>query len=120
MAADAIKTVSHALEAGLAEKGEKAAVWAYKSDYKDFIRMYVVSEYFRGMPEKQRLDEIYSILESHGAKAWVDKISLCIAMTRREYDREFGGDVWLGGLGEASRVTKARPSRGLARSRGRH
>lgn len=106
MAADAIKTVSHALETGLAEKGEKVTVWAYKSDYKDFIRMYVMSEYFRGMPEKQRLDEIYSMLESHGARAFVGKISLCIAMTKREYQQEFGGDVWLGDLPHACQDMK--------------
>ncbi len=73
MATDAIKRVSNALEAGLAEKGEKVVVWADKSDYKDFIRMYVVSDYFKGMSEKERLGEIYSILESRGAKSLIRK-----------------------------------------------
>lgn len=112
--------MSRALEKGFAEKGEKVAVWAYKSDYKDFIRMYVVSDYFKNMSDKERLGEIYSLLDSHGAKALVGKISLCIAMTRREYDREFGGDVWLGSLSEVYRDMKSRPRvRRLARAHSR-
>ena len=121
LAADAIKTVSRALEKGFAEKGEKVAVWAYKSDYKDFIRMYVVSDYFKNMSDKERLGEIYSLLDSYGAKALVGKISLCIAMTTREYDEEFGGDVWLGNIGEVYRSQERRPKvRRLARLHGRN
>lgn len=121
MAADAIKTVSRALEAGLAEKDKKVVVWADKSDYKDFIRMYVVSDYFEDMSDKERLGEIFSILDSHGAQTLVGKISLCIAMTTREYDEEFGGDVWLGNIGEVYRSQERRPKvRRLARLHGRN
>jgi hypothetical protein len=49
------------------------------------------------------------MLESHGAKAVIRKISLCIAMTEREYDAEFGEGVWLGALSEVYRGTKPRP-----------
>ncbi len=109
MATDAIKRVNNALEAGLAEKGEKVVVWADKSDYKDFFRMYVVSDYFKGMSEKERLGEIYSILESRGAKSLIRKISLCIAMTKREYNQEFGEGVWLGVLDKVYRGMNSRP-----------
>jgi hypothetical protein len=109
LAADAIKALIAALEAGFAEKGEKVVVWADKSDYKDFIRMYVVSDYFKDISEKARLGEIYSVLESFGAKSLIGKISLCIAMTKREYDQEFGGDVWLGVLDKVYRGMKSRP-----------
>ena len=120
MAADAIKTVTSALQKGLAERGEKAVVWADKSGYKDFIRMYVVSEFFDGMHEKERLGEIYSILEAHGAKDLIGKMSLCIAMTKREYEEEFGGDVWLGDIGKVYRGTKSRPRvRRLAKAHSR-
>jgi hypothetical protein len=120
LAADAIKTLIAALEAGFAEKGEKVVVWADKSDYKDFIRMYVVSDYFKDMSEKARLGEIYSALESFGAKSLIGKISLCIAMTKREYDQEFGGDVWLGVLDKVYRGMKSRPRvRRLAKAHSR-
>jgi len=108
------------LEAGFAKRGEKVVVWADKSDYKDFIRMYVVSDYFRGMSEKERLGEIYSMLESYGAKTAIRKISLCIAMTEGEYDAEFGEGVWLANLGDVYRETKPRPRLNrLTRAHGR-
>ncbi|MGB8888245.1 MAG: hypothetical protein WCC87_16060 [Candidatus Korobacteraceae bacterium] len=109
MATDAIENVSRALESGISEKGHRVVVWADKSDYKDFIRMYVVSDYFKGMSEKERLDEIYSILESRGAKSLIKKISLCIAMTKREYEVEFGEGVWLGVLDKVYRGMNPRP-----------
>lgn len=95
-------------------------MWVNESDYKGFIRMYVVSDYFRGMSDKERLDSIYSILESSGAEEYVKKISLCIAMTAREYKKEFGNGVWLGRLDAVYRDTKPRPRlRRLSRSSGR-
>lgn len=109
MAAGAIATVTKALEKGFSEKGAKVYVAAEKSDYKDFIRMYVVSDYFRGMGEKDRLGEIFSILESFGAKSVIAKVSLCIAMTKREYEREFGAGTWIGMVGETYREMKGRP-----------
>ena len=120
MATKSITAVNRALETGFAKKGEKVVVWADKSDYKDFIRMYVVSDFFRDMSDKERLGEIYSMLESYGAKDLIGKISLCIAMTKREYDEEFGGDAWLGVLSKVYRGMKprARLSR-LARAHGR-
>ena len=96
LATDTIEAVSSALKTGFADKGKKVVVWADKSDYKDFIRMYIVSDYFKGMSDKERLGEVYSIFESHGAKSLIRKISLCIAMTQREYNQEFGEGVWLG------------------------
>ena len=120
MAGNSITTVSRALETGFAKRGEKVVVWADKSDYKDFIRMYVVSDFFRDMSDKERLGEIYSMLESCGARDVIRKISLCIAMTKREYDEEFGGDAWLGDLSKVYRGTKPRPSlRRLATAHGR-
>ena len=118
MATDAIKTVTSALETAFAEKGKDVEVWADKSDYKDFIRMYVVSDYFRGMPQKERLAEIYSMLESHGAKNLIRKISLCIGMTKREYKLEFGDGVWLGVLDKVYRGMNPRPK--LRRLAGAH
>jgi hypothetical protein len=121
LATDSIEIVKRALERGLAEKGEKAVVWADKSDYKDFIRMYVISDYFKGLSEKERLGEIYGILESHGAKGLIGKISLCIGMTKREFDKEFGGPVekvFLGALDQVYRGTKPRPR--LRRLAGAH
>jgi len=109
LATNSIETVERALRAGFAKRGEKVVVWANKSDYRDFIRMYVVSDYFRDMSEKERLGEIYSILKSYGAKALIRKISLCIAMTKGEYDTEFGEGVWLGDLSGVYRDTKPRP-----------
>ena len=109
LATNSIKTVERALRKGLAERGESVVVWANKSDYRDFIRIYVVSDYFRNMSEKERLGEVFSILESFGAKAMIRKISLCIAMTKEEYDAEFGEDVWLGDLSKVYRAQKPRP-----------
>ena len=112
MAASAIKTVTAALQAGFAEKNQTVFVWADKSDYKDFIRMYVISDFFKGKSEKERLGEIYSVLEARGAKSLIGKISLCIALTKREYTEEFGGpveEVWLGPLERVYRGTKPRP-----------
>ena len=109
MATNSIETVSRALEAGFAERGEKVVVWADRSVYKDFIRMYVVFRLLSGMSEKDRLGEIYSTLESYGAKAMIRKISLCVAMTKGEYDAEFGEGVWLGDLSKVYRETKPRP-----------
>jgi hypothetical protein len=109
LATSSIATVSRALKEGFKEKGQKVFVWADKSDYKDFIRMYVVSDYFRGMTEKERLGEIYSVLNGHGAKDLIGKISLCIAMTKGEYDSEFGEDVWLGVLSKVYRGMKPQP-----------
>jgi hypothetical protein len=121
IATNSIKAVNRALEKGFAEKGEEVVVWADKSDYKDFIRMYVVSDYFRGRSEKERLGAIFSMLESYGAKGSISKISLCIAMTKREYDKEFGEDVWLGVIGKVYRGMKPRPRlRRLARVQGRN
>lgn len=108
MATNSIETVKRALGKGFAKRGEKVVVWIDKSDYKDFIRMYVVSDYFRKMSEKERLGEIFSILESYGARAMVRKISLCIAMTTEEYDAEFGEDTWLDDLDKVHRVSKPR------------
>ncbi len=106
MVTNSITSVKRALRKGFAKRGEDVVVWANMSDYKDFIRMYVVSDYFRNMPEKERLGEIFSILESNGARAMVRKISLCIAMTKEEYDAEFGGDTWLDDLGESHPISK--------------
>ena len=82
--------------------------------------MYVVSDYFKGMSEKERLGEVFSILESHGAKSLIRKISLCIAMTQREYNQEFGEGVWLGVLDKVYRGMRPRPRvRRLASARSR-
>ena len=120
MASAAIERIEKVLTEGFRTRGAKVIVWANESDYKDFIRMYVISDYFRGMSDKERLDTIYSVLESSGAKEYIKKISLCIAMTAREYDKEFGEGVWLGRLDLVYRGTKPRPKlRRLARSGGR-
>jgi len=81
-------------------------VWANKSDYKDFIRMYVVSDYFKNMSEKERLGGIFSMLDASGAKGLVRKISLCIAMTTDEYEAEFGGDTWVDDIGDFHPMSK--------------
>src|SRR5712692_4785005 len=91
-----IKIVEKALKKGFDEKGANARFFAEKSDYKDFIRMYVISDFFRGKGNKQRLGEIFSILEDFGAKDAISRVSLCVAMTKREYEREFGRGVFLG------------------------
>ena len=117
---DAIGAIEKALERGFAAKGAKVYVSAEKSDYKDFIRMFVISDYFRGMADKKRLDEIYSILEAFGAASLIEKISLCVAMTTKEYSEEFGEDVFIGLVGEAYREMKRRPkARRLVKSRSR-
>ncbi len=119
-ATNSINIVKRALERGFAEKSEEVVVWADKSDYKDFIRMYVVSDYFKSKSEKERLSAIYSMLESYGANDLIGKISLCIAMTKREYDKEFGEDVWLGVIDKVYRGMKPRPKlRRLVRAHGR-
>lgn len=101
--------MTKALEKGFSEKGAKVYVSAEKSDYKDFIRMYVVSDYFRGVGEKHRLDEVFSILESFGAKGLIAKISLCIAITKREYERDFGAGNWIRMSDEKRRAIKRHP-----------
>lgn len=124
IATNSVKAIKRALEKGFAARGKKVGVWADKSDYKDFIRMYVVSDYFREMSEKERLGEIYSMLESYGAKGLIRKISLCIAMTRSEFEKEFGDDfecVFFTDLGGVYRDTKPRPRlRRLARVHSRN
>ena len=97
MAADAIKTLNTALEAGFAEKGEKVVVWADKSDYKDFIRMYVVSDHFKDMSEKARLGEIYSVLESFGAKSLIRENIL----VHRDDETRVRPGIWRGRLAGA-------------------
>jgi hypothetical protein len=105
-----IKIVEKALEKGFAAKGTKVRFFTEKSDYKDFIRMYVISDFFRGKGNKERLGEIFSILESFGAKDAISRISLCVAMTEREYEKEFGRDVFLGvDLHQTYRGMKSRP-----------
>jgi hypothetical protein len=47
------------------------------------------------------------MLEENGAKDAIAKISLCVAMTNREYDREFGKDTRLGRLGDVYHEAKA-------------
>jgi len=108
---DGIKIVKSALEKGFTSRGAKLSYFrAEKSDYKDFIRMYVISDFFRRKTEKERLGEIFSMLEENGAKTFVAKISLCVAMTKREYDKEFGPDVFLGiDLHRTYREMKSRP-----------
>ena len=119
LATNSISVVERALRTGFAGLGKKVIVWAYKSDYKDFIRMYVVSDYFRGMSEKDRLGEIFSILESQGAKALIPKISLCIAMTKQEYNAEL--DDWLDDPRKIHPGIKPRTQqRRLARAQGRN
>lgn len=114
MAKDRIKIVERALESGFRSKGVKVWILAEKSDYKDFIRMYVISDFFRGKREKDRIGEIFSMLEQNGAKDAIGRMSLCVPMTKREYDKEFGLGVLLGplsGVGpqKARRKLKSRP-----------
>ncbi len=96
VARDRIKRVEKALKKGFAAKGVAVRLFTEKSDYKDFIRMYVISNFFRGKSNKERLGEVFAILEEFGAKDAIAKISLCVAMTEREYEREFGQGVFLG------------------------
>ena len=106
LARNGIKIVEKALEKGFASKGAKVSFFTEKSDYKDFIRMFVISDFFRSKTDKERLGEIFSILEENGAKDAIAKISLCVAMTRREYDREFGKYTWLGRLGDVHELKR--------------
>jgi hypothetical protein len=114
MARNGIKIVERALESGFRSKGAKVWVFAEKSDYKDFIRMFVVSDFFRRKRQKDRLGEIFSMLEENGANDAIAKISLCVPMTKREYDKEFGLGLLRGpflgvGLRKAGRAMKSRP-----------
>jgi hypothetical protein len=113
LAKNAIKLVEQALETGFRSRNAKVWILAEKSDYKDFIRMYVVSDFFRRKRMNDRLGEIYSMLEDNGAKDAIVKISLCVPLTKREYDKEFGLGLLRGpltgvGLKRASRKTAAR------------
>jgi len=101
-----IDTIDRALREGFAGKDKRLGVFFFKSDYKDFVRMYVISDYFRDMSEKERLAEILSALESHGANAQKHKISLCIPLTKEEYEADFGGDDWIGDSSRPSRGSK--------------
>jgi hypothetical protein len=110
MARDAIKIVKEALEKGFASNRAKVFSFAEKSDYKNFIRLFVISDFFRRKSEKERLGEVLSVLEENGAKSVMTRISLCVVMTKREYEREFGRGVFLGvGLHKTAREMKARP-----------
>jgi hypothetical protein len=110
MARNGTNIVEKALEKGFASKGAKATVFTEKSDYKDFIRMFVISDSFRGKSSKERLAEIFEMLEENGAKSAITKISLCVTMTDREYEREFGKYTWLGRLGEIYHDMKPKPA----------
>jgi hypothetical protein len=110
MAKDTIRIVRNALEKGFASKGAKVILFSEKSDYKDFIRMFVISDFFRRKSNKERLGEVFSMLEENGAKDAVAKISLCVVMTNREYEREFGKYTWLGGrVGDVYHEMKRKP-----------
>jgi len=98
---------------GFRSKGAKVRVFAEKSDYKDFIRMFVISDFFRRMRPKDRLGEIFSMMEKNGAKDVIAKLSVCVPMTKREYDKEFGLGLLRGpflgvGLKRAGRKTASR------------
>jgi hypothetical protein len=110
LAKNGIKLVEQALETGFRSKSAKVWILAEKSDYKDFIRMYVVSDFFRRKRMKDRLGEIFSMLEDNGAKDVMAKISLCVPLTKREYDKEFGLGLLRGpltGVGLKRAVRKA-------------
>jgi hypothetical protein len=110
VARDAIKIVKEALEKGFASKRVKVFSFAEKSDYKNFIRLFVISDFFRRKTEKERLGAVLSMLEDNGARTVIAKISLCVVMTKREYEREFGRGVFLGvDLHKTARAMKARP-----------
>jgi len=96
MAKNGIKIVERALKKGFAANGAEVRFFAEKSDYKDFIRMYVISDFFRAKNNKERLGEIFDVLAQFGAKEMIAKVSLCVAMTEGEYEKEFGRDVFLG------------------------
>jgi hypothetical protein len=113
LAKNGIKLVEQALETGFRSRSAKVWILAEKSDYKDFIRMYVVSDFFRRKRMKDRLGEIFSMLEDNGAKDVMAKISLCVPLTKREYDKEFGLGLLRGplagvGLKRAVRKMKSR------------
>ena len=103
-----IDLVENALRKGFS-KDANAFFFTEKSDYKDFVRIFVISDLFRGKTNKERLGEIFSILENNGAEEVIAKISLCVAMTKREYEREFGKDTWLGRLGDVYHEMKTKP-----------
>jgi hypothetical protein len=109
VAKDGIKIVEEALKKGFASKGAKVFFFTEESDYKDFIRIFVISDFFRGKTDKERLGEIFSVLEENGAKDAIAKISLCVAMTNSEYNREFGKHTWLGRLGDVYHEMKRKP-----------
>jgi hypothetical protein len=110
MVRDGIKIVKEALEKGFTSKRAKVFSFAEKSDYKNFIRLFVISDFFRGKSEKERLGEVLSILDENGARSVMTRISLCVVMTKREYEREFGRGVFLGvGLHKTAREMKATP-----------
>jgi hypothetical protein len=110
MARDGIKVIREALEKGFASKRAKMFAFAEKSDYKNFIRLFVISDSFRGKSEKERLGEVLSMLEENGARSVMTRISLCVVMTKREYEREFGRGVFLGvDLHKTAREMKSRP-----------
>ena len=109
MAKNGIKVVEKALEKGFNAKGAVARFFTEKSDYKDFVRMYVISDFFRGRNNKERLGEIFDVMKDFGAKDMIAKMSLCVAMTEREYVREFGRGTFLGvKLHETYREMKSR------------
>jgi len=114
MARDGIKIVERALESGFRSKAAKVWIFAEKSDYKDFIRLFVISDFFRRKKEKDRLGEVLSMMEEYGAGDMVPKISLCVPLTKREYDKEFGLGLLRGpflgvGLKREGRKLKSRP-----------
>ena len=109
MAKNGTKIVEKALMRGFASRGAKVFFFTEESDYKNFIRMFVISDFFRNKNDKKRLGEIFSMLEENGAKDAIAKISLCVTMTRDEYDREFGRDTWLGRLGDVYHEMKRKP-----------
>jgi hypothetical protein len=110
MARDAIKIIREALEKGFASKRAKVFLFTEKSGYKNFIRLFVISDFFRRKNEKERLGEVLEMLEEYGAKGVRAQISLCVVMTKREYEREFGLGTFLGiGLHGTARAIKSRP-----------
>jgi hypothetical protein len=110
MAADGIKIVKEALAKGFAAKRVKVFAFAEKSGYKNFIRLFVISDFFRRKSEKERLGEVLSMLEENGARNMVTRLSLCVVMTTREYEREFGRGVFLGvDLHKTALTMKSRP-----------
>jgi len=110
MARDGIKILKEALEKGFASKRAKFFSFAEKSDYKNFIRLFVISDFFRRKSEKERLGEVLSMLEENGARSIMTRLSLCVVMTTREYEREFGRGAFLGvDLHKTARTMKSRP-----------